>query len=49
MNGIVLKMKNDPRVTKVGRILRKFSLDDLAQLFSIFKGDMSLVGTPTPL
>jgi len=47
MTGPVFKIKNDPRITKVGKYLRKYSLDELLQLISVLKGDMSLVG-PRP-
>ena len=47
-DGMMFKMKNDPRITRVGRVIRKLSIDELPQFFNVLSGSMSFVGTRPP-
>lgn len=48
MDGLMFKMDNDPRITKVGKFIRKYSIDELPQFFNVVIGDMSIIGTRPP-
>lgn len=49
VSGPIFKIRNDPRITRVGRLLRRYSIDELPQIFNVLKGDMSFVGPRPPL
>lgn len=48
MNGLMFKVEDDPRITRVGRFIRRTSIDELPQFFDVVRGSMSLVGTRRP-